>query len=730
MEETREAERRREEPGETELAPFSLEELGLTEDIEEPASPPSLPPRSKAPETQLLDDVDIQPFSLDELGLDEGGMFGLGDLSEQEKDRLGLTAEELSSLDSLGGLQRPFESADEAPTPETMPDTGDPDLDRLIILGQREGFVDLTDIINIVEDPVAEAERIEDIGRALYRAGIEIRDGDEIIDMSDDYDYGEEGYEGEEVSENGYEEVDTRAFAIEAEEPEVAPLSLEELGLSADEIASLGLEEAEALPEEEPLSAPPTGPLPSEQPEPSANVSRQEVAPPEVEQPPEPPEPPEPSVPPVQQEEPMIAPLSLQELGLTEEEIAILGLSEGTGEQPAPTSAAEPSAPKPEPAPASEAPAPEPGPGPSAEEPMIAPLSLQELGLTEEEIAMLGLGEEGQAPPAPPTPSAPSQPAAGPAPSPAPVPREPEETRKPEKPFTEGFGLTEEELARLGGLAAKSEYEGRPSEVDFREMTGQAAERPEPTAEEEDFFSFDLPEAEHVPARPAQPARKREEPAPEEEKTVSPEDLAFVPAPLDELDDIWDLPDVPSSEVPARITIERPAPRPEQEGKPPSEKQPAPPAPSLRPGLPGRKQPRPIQERRERPAWPGGQRRPARPEEEPDSEEEQTFIPTGDEELDTYLRQLEDEPDNHGLCLAIAHFSMEKGYNEVGAYHFNRLIKRKALLDEVVEDVLDLIRGTDDQALLQSLYRVLGDAYTRQKRFKEAMAAYRGNIQV
>ena len=65
--------------------------------------------------------------------------------------------------------------------------SGDLLVDRLIALGHEQGYVDISDIIASFDDPEGEAERIEEIGRRLHEARIEIRDGDEVIDMDADY---------------------------------------------------------------------------------------------------------------------------------------------------------------------------------------------------------------------------------------------------------------------------------------------------------------------------------------------------------------------------------------------------------------------------------------------------------------------------------------------------------------------------------------------------------------
>jgi hypothetical protein len=220
--------------------------------------------------------------------------------------------------------------------------SGDLLVDRLLALGREQGYVDISDIIAAFEDPEAEAERIEEIGRRLHEAQIEIRDGDEVIDM--DAEYAEE--EGEEVS--AYTETAQAAPSTppHEDEPAMTPFSLSDLGLSEDEIAALGLDTSPATEEPE---APAAAPEPASEPTPAA---------------------PEPAA-----EEPAMTPFSLSDLGLSEDEIAALGATEAAVEEsvaPEPELTPEPvSAPAPQPEPMPE-PAPEPRPQPVAAAP-VAP---------------------------------------------------------------------------------------------------------------------------------------------------------------------------------------------------------------------------------------------------------------------------------------------------------------------------------------------------------------------
>ncbi len=230
---------------------------------------------------------ELQPFSLADLGLSEEEISALGlDVSSEPEEpmtsELGLTEEELEGL-NLGDMSwnQPPTSAPTPPPPPpaALPPalpmqttSGDLLVDRLIALGREQGYVDISDIIATFENPEAEAERIEEIGRRLHEAQIEIRDGDEVIDMDADY---TEEEDLPSYSEPALEE--SAPVAAQQEEPPLTPFSLSDLGLTADEIAALGLGEAPAA-------------------EPAA---------------------PEP-------DEPVMTPFSLSDLGLTADEIATL----------------------------------------------------------------------------------------------------------------------------------------------------------------------------------------------------------------------------------------------------------------------------------------------------------------------------------------------------------------------------------------------------------------------
>ena len=89
-----------------------------------------------------------------------------------------------------------------------------------------------------------------------------------------------------------------------------------------------------------------------------------------------------------------------------------------------------------------------------------------------------------------------------------------------------------------------------------------------------------------------------------------------------------------------------------------------------------------------------------------------------------FYEQLEAQPENHAMRLAIARLSEQKGDIERALEQYRQLIRRGVLLDPVVEDLEEMIGGDYDPSLLRRLHRLLGDAYTKQDRIEEAMEAY------
>ncbi|MDW8212228.1 MAG: tetratricopeptide repeat protein [Roseiflexaceae bacterium] len=275
----------------------------ISETFVEPATVAEKAPEVEAPSEPVAEEAlsieDLQPFSLADLGLSEEELaeFDLAGLEEAggeyDERRLGLTEEELAALGTGGDLEwapepapvsEPSTAAFEpvGSAPESISD--DDVVNRLIQIGRERGYVDIADIIAAVKDPEAEAARIDEIGRRLHAARIEIRDGDEIIDLDEEY--------AEEEASATPESAASAAFEAE-EEDLMRPFSLEELGLSDDEIAML-----------------------------AAAASRAEEAP----------------APPA--EEPPLAPFSLEELGLSDDEIALLNETAAATSAPPPSSVA------------------------------------------------------------------------------------------------------------------------------------------------------------------------------------------------------------------------------------------------------------------------------------------------------------------------------------------------------------------------------------------------------
>jgi hypothetical protein len=229
---------------------------------------------------------------------------------------------------------------------------------------------------------------------------------------------------------------------------------------------------------------------------------------------------------------------------------------------------------------------------------------------------------------------------------------------------------------------------------------------------------------------PVEKVTRRTEPRAEEPPpAANPADAAFTAEPLDTLDDIWQAPPPPAAE-PARVVLppisERPAARREPAPRAPAAPREAPPArptswsredgSGRRASTRGRDDERYA--RREelgpRPAGPA----PVAARSFGD------FVPTGDEGLDEYLRQLEAEPGNYGLAMAIGRLSAQTGRADLMSLAYKGLIKEGRGIDEIAEELDGLVGAVDDASVQRQLYRLLGDTYSKQGRLREAMAAY------
>jgi tetratricopeptide (TPR) repeat protein len=639
---------------EPDLTPFSLAELGLS--AEEIASLDLQATNTKAQADEAanvsgLDDADIQPFSLDDLDLPEDAVFNFSstDAGDTVNRELGLTDDELDSLD-LGELETSSGAKTSSDASELQTDqkdvTGDLALDHLITLGQQQGFVDLTDIISVVDNPEVEAERIEEIGWVLHRAGIEIRDGDEVIDMEAEE---TEEYHQESLSGGA---IDTPQPSAD-DEPDLTPFTLGELGLTAEEIAALGLAGTSTTTGSEELGV-----------EATAMPSQPESSKPELFE--------EPTAS-TSNQEPDLTPFTLAELGLTSEEIAALGLDQAG---------------------ATDAPA-----HPAVSESVETP------------------SEEAQPPSSEVSEALPSLPEA----------KSDGDDESELAPFSlKDLGLSDEEIAALDAMGTSSD------------STTRQGSTPSISITENDLFDFSVldqqPDEQRGSIQRTQPRLQEEAPP------TSPEDAAFVPEPLDALDDIWHDSANALPTPTASVADATPAPEESSGSAIPTEPvlppiEPVRSEPTLAAMPKGEEPARPV-ERPTLSATPPQREEPARPVERPTPTPKPSrpattrhtspteHIPTGDESLDGYLRQLEMEPNNYGLSLSIARIGSQTGRSDLAIQQYKRLIKDNELIDQIVDDLHEMIDETEDPQLLRQMYRLLGDAYSRQNRFREAVDAY------
>ena len=97
---------------------------------------------------------------------------------------------------------------------------------------------------------------------------------------------------------------------------------------------------------------------------------------------------------------------------------------------------------------------------------------------------------------------------------------------------------------------------------------------------------------------------------------------------------------------------------------------------------------------------------------------------TSNDVLDNYLSLLEADPQNYALRLSVARVGGQIGMTDLAMQQYKQLIKQNELLDEVMDDLNDLISDIDDRQVLQRLHRLLGDIYSKQGRFREAIEEY------
>ncbi|GAC1650618.1 MAG: hypothetical protein NVS4B8_24970 [Herpetosiphon sp.] len=101
-----------------------------------------------------------------------------------------------------------------------------------------------------------------------------------------------------------------------------------------------------------------------------------------------------------------------------------------------------------------------------------------------------------------------------------------------------------------------------------------------------------------------------------------------------------------------------------------------------------------------------------------------TDAPSAGAGLHTYVDMLASNPDDDTMRLAVARMAEQVGDIDQAMEQYKQLIRRNAQVDTVVEDLLELTASQTDGTLLRRLHRLLGDAYIKQNRFREAMSEY------
>ena len=651
------------------MTPFSLADLGLSD--EEIAA---LNGSDSQNATIATDDEDMgfMPFSLSDLDLDEPQLVATTNLAPSNDElkpfslaELGLSADEIASFDGQ------------------EPQNNDAIFNSLFALGEQQGFVDLTDIINCYDDPEAHAEEIDRLALELHQNNIQIRDGDEIIDMDELAD-----------------EVEAEYKLTVADEPDMTPFSLADLGLSDEEIAAFNIPD-------EPTPTTATSDEPNMTPFSLADLglSDEEIAALNVTDEPTP----------ATSDEPNMTPFSLADLGLSDEEIAAFNIPD----EPTPTTA-------------------------TSDEPNMTPFSLADLGLSDEEIAAFNIPDE-------PTPTTATS-------------DEPNMT-----PFSlADLGLSDEEIAALNATDEPNELDLDPdltpfslaelglTEEDLASLGGVSVDERSLglSAQELDDLDLSLPSSNVLTIEPgpvwqeAQEAvdeavaAERAEHQPNDEPDMTPfslADLGLSDAEIAEFDAL------PTPTVPSEITPTPPLPQPErsapatpepaaQETKTPRPLYDVSPRPAPRPRYevsprptPAVAQPSVPPTARAQATLDSASRAPTQPVQAapPAVPVQAVAPPMGDlPDLTVYQEQLAAEPSNHGLRLAIARMMGQTSQVEAALGEYKRLIKQGELLDPIVEDIQDLIEASDEATVLQRLHRALGDAYSKQGRWREAMEEY------
>ena len=99
-------------------------------------------------------------------------------------------------------------------------------------------------------------------------------------------------------------------------------------------------------------------------------------------------------------------------------------------------------------------------------------------------------------------------------------------------------------------------------------------------------------------------------------------------------------------------------------------------------------------------------------------------IYTGNDIVDSFLHQLEADPQNDMLRISLARIGWQIGIPDLAVQQYKYMIKHNRSLDQVVDEISDLLEDSEEPKLTQRLHRTLGDAYTKQGRFREAIEAY------
>jgi tetratricopeptide (TPR) repeat protein len=99
--------------------------------------------------------------------------------------------------------------------------------------------------------------------------------------------------------------------------------------------------------------------------------------------------------------------------------------------------------------------------------------------------------------------------------------------------------------------------------------------------------------------------------------------------------------------------------------------------------------------------------------------------PSGNEAIDSYLRELKADPENVVLRLSVARVAVQCSMFDTAMSQYRALVHNSALLDDVIVDLRDLLHTLEESYLRRECHRILGTAYSRQGKMSEAVAAFR-----